>query len=50
MSSGQLRRKDDTLMFETNSGIRKFIPVEDTSDVMIFGEVDLNKRFLEFAG
>ncbi len=50
MSSGQLRRKDDTLLFENAEGIRKFIPVEDTSDVMVFGEVDLNKRFLEFAG
>lgn len=49
MSSGQLKRKDDTVYFENSEGARKFIPVEDTSDIMVFGEVDLNKRFLEFA-
>lgn len=49
MSSGQLRRKDDTLFFENVEGARKFIPVQDTSDIMVFGEVDLNKRFLEFS-
>ncbi|MDK2805643.1 MAG: CRISP-associated protein Cas1 [Thermoanaerobacterium sp.] len=46
-SDGELHRKDNTLYFEGESG-RKFIPVENTSEIMIFGEVSLNKRFLEF--
>ncbi|MDI3312555.1 MAG: type I-B CRISPR-associated endonuclease Cas1b [Thermoanaerobacterium sp.] len=46
-SDGELHRKDNTLYFEGENG-RKFIPVENTSEIMIFGEVSLNKRFLEF--
>lgn len=47
-SNGQLHRKDNTIFFESEEGDRKFIPVEDTSELMVFGDVDLNKRFLEF--
>lgn len=47
-NNGELRRKDNSLYFETD-GQRKFIPVEDTNDIFIFGEVDVTKRFLEFA-
>jgi CRISPR-associated protein Cas1 len=47
-SNGHLQRKDNTIFFESEEGDRKFIPVEDTSELMVFGEVDLNKRFLEF--
>jgi len=46
-SDGELKRKENTLYFETEEG-RKFIPVENTSEIMVFGEVTLNKRFLEF--
>ncbi|MFV9568183.1 type I-B CRISPR-associated endonuclease Cas1b [Thermoanaerobacter mathranii] len=46
-SDGELKRKDNTLFFEGENG-RKFIPVENTCEIMIFGEVTLNKRFLEF--
>ncbi|GAB6273788.1 MAG: type I-B CRISPR-associated endonuclease Cas1b [Peptococcaceae bacterium] len=46
-SSGELKRKDNTLYFETENG-RRFIPVEDTGEIMVFGEVDVNKKFLEF--
>jgi CRISPR-associated protein Cas1 len=46
-SDGELKRKDSTLFFEGENG-RKFIPVENTCEIMIFGEVTLNKRFLEF--
>jgi len=46
-SSGELARKDNTLYFEAEAG-RRFIPVEDTGEIMIFGEVDVNKRLLEF--
>ncbi|WPX08770.1 type I-B CRISPR-associated endonuclease Cas1b [Anaerocellum danielii] len=46
-SDGVLKRKNNTLFFESE-GVQKFIPVENTSEIYIFGEVDLNKRFLEF--
>ncbi|GAB7386289.1 type I-B CRISPR-associated endonuclease Cas1b [Bacillaceae bacterium] len=45
--SGELKRKDNSLCFESEEK-RKYIPVEDTNDIFIFGEVDVNKRFLEF--
>lgn len=47
-SEGDLQRKDNTLCFNSDNG-RKYLPVEDISDLFIFGEVNLNKRFLEFA-
>lgn len=47
MSSGELKRKDNTIVIEGEEG-RKFLPVETTDELMIFGEVSLNKRFLEF--
>ncbi|MCM8901263.1 type I-B CRISPR-associated endonuclease Cas1b [Caldicoprobacter algeriensis] len=46
-SSGELKRKDNTIYFENEEG-QKFIPVEGTSEIYVFGEVDINKRFLEF--
>ena len=47
LSSGELKRKDNTLLLETEEG-RQFIPVEDTQELMLFGEVTLNKSVLEF--
>jgi CRISPR-associated protein Cas1 len=46
-SSGELKRKDNTIFFESEQG-KKYIPVENTNEIFIFGEVDINKRFLEF--
>ena len=46
LSSGELKRKENTIIIEGLEG-RKFIPVETTDEMLIFGEVDLNKRFLE---
>jgi CRISPR-associated protein Cas1 len=46
-SDGELKRKENTLYFETEEG-KKYIPVENTSDIFIFGEVTINKRLLEF--
>ena len=48
-NDGELRRKDNTLYFETDGGTKKYIPVEDVSEIIVFGEVSLNKKFLEFA-
>lgn len=46
-NSGVFKRKDNTLFFENDQG-RKFLPVEDIKEIFIFGEVDLNKKFLDF--
>ncbi len=46
--NGELRRKDHSLYFETEER-KRYIPVENTNDIYIFGEVDVSKRFLEFA-
>jgi CRISPR-associated protein Cas1 len=46
-SSGELKRKDNTIYFESEEG-QKFIPVENTGEIYVFGEVNVNKRFLEF--
>jgi len=46
-SNGELARKDNTLCFESEEA-KKFIPVEDTGEIMIFGEVTVNKKLLEF--
>ncbi len=45
-SSGSLRRKDNTLLFESENG-KRVIPVKNVSDINVFGELDLNKRVLE---
>jgi CRISPR-associated protein Cas1 len=47
LNSGELKRKDNTLYFETEQG-KQFMPVEDTQELMLFGEVTLNKSVLEF--
>jgi CRISPR-associated protein Cas1 len=47
-SNGQLKRKQNTLFFENSDGQKKFIPVEDTSEILLFGEVDINKKLLDF--
>lgn len=47
-SGGELHRKDNTLFFENEEGKRKFIPVENTLEILIFGEVTINKKLLDF--
>jgi len=46
-SKGSLKRKDNTICFESSSD-RKYIPVEDVNEIFVFGEVDINKKLLEF--
>jgi len=46
-NDGEFKRKDNTLYFESDEG-RKYLPVEDIKEIFVFGEVILNKRFLEF--
>lgn len=47
-SNGDLRRKDNTLFFE-GEGKRKYLPVEQIDNIWVFGEVNVNKHFLDFA-
>ncbi len=47
-NDGRLKRKGNTLYFETEEQ-KKYLPVEDVGEIMVFGEVSLNKKFLEFA-
>ena len=47
-SNGRLKRKENTLFFETEDGIKKFIPVENTKEIYMFGEIDLNAKILNF--
>lgn len=46
-SDGELHRKQNTLYFEGEKG-RKYIPVENTGEMLIMGEVTINKKLLEF--
>ena len=46
-SSGEIHRKQNTIFFE-GSGGRKFIPIENTSALYIFGEVSITKKILEY--
>ena len=46
-SNGELKRQQNTLYFEGEKG-RKYLPVENIGEFMIFGEVSINKKLLEF--
>jgi CRISPR-associated protein Cas1 len=46
-NNGEMRRKDNTLLFETADG-KKYIPVEEVNNIWFFGEVTLNKTLLDF--
>lgn len=46
-SNGELKRQHNTLYFEGDKG-RKYLPVENVAEFMIFGEVSINKKLLEF--
>jgi len=47
LSSGRLRRHQNTLVLETDEG-KRFFPIEQVEEIHVFGEVDLNKRLLGF--
>ena len=46
-NDGQLKRKDNTLLF-IKENEKKVIPINAISEIHVFGEIDLNKRVLEF--
>lgn len=47
LKSGTLERESNTLVFVTPEK-KTYLPVKEVSSLYIFGEVNLNKRFLEF--
>ena len=47
-NSGRLHRKDNTLLFENESGEKKVLPVNDVEAIYIFSEIDLNTKLLNF--
>ena len=46
--SGRLKRKGNTVCVKTDERTRYF-PITSVRDIFVFGEVDVNKKFLEFA-
>mgnify|MGYP001046202471 CR=1 FL=1 len=46
-NDGELRRKDNTVYFETEES-KKYLPIEDIKEIYVFGEVSLNKKFLDY--
>jgi len=47
-SSGRIERKNNTISFVDEDGKRKYVPVENVKQIYFFGEVELNKKVLEF--
>ncbi len=46
-TNGSLHREGNTLCYQTEAG-KRFLPVEDIQEIMVFGEVEFNKKLLEF--
>ena len=46
-SSGELKRKDNTLFIE-NEGGKKYLPIETISEIYLFGEIAINTALLNF--
>lgn len=46
-SNGELKRRGNTIGFHSTEGTR-YVPVEAVREIAVFGEVSLNKKFLEF--
>lgn len=47
LSSGTLRRKDGALLMEAKDVPPIHVPVEAVEEILVFGEVSMNKRLLE---
>jgi len=46
LSSGRLKRKDNTIYFENEDGVKRPIPIELTNSIHFFGSVDFNTSLL----
>ncbi|WP_040214142.1 type I-B CRISPR-associated endonuclease Cas1b [Clostridium polynesiense] len=47
-NDGELKRKDNTIYFSSEGG-KKYLPVEELDNIWVFGEIDINKKLLDFA-
>lgn len=47
-NNGRLKRKDNTIYFITDEGIKRPLPIEQVDKLYIFGEVDLNTKLLNY--
>lgn len=47
-SDGRIKRRDNTIYFEDSMGSKKAIPIEDIEMLHLFGEIDLNTKFLNY--
>ena len=48
MSTGTLKRKDNTLFIDREGEKPRYLPIEQTDEILVLGEMDLNKSLLEF--
>lgn len=49
-SSGELKRKDNSITLYKDGTLKKDIPVERVKDLYIFNEIDYNSKLFEFLG
>lgn len=47
-SDGRIERHEDTLRLVTESGEKKFIPVENAEAIYLHGQIDFNTRLMSF--
>lgn len=47
-SNGRLRRKNNTIYFESEDGQKKPIPIEKIRTLHLFGEIDVNSKLLTY--
>ncbi len=47
-TNGRIRRKENTVFIENENGEKRAIPIEDIESIHLFGELDLNTKFLNF--
>lgn len=47
-NDGDLKRKDNTFYFLSGEK-KKYLPIEELDSIWVFGEVNLNKKFLDYA-
>ena len=47
-SNGRIKRKENTIYFEDEMKVKKSIPIEDVERLHLFGEIDLNTKFLNY--
>jgi len=47
-SSGRIMRRENTIYVENEKGEKKALPIEEVESLHIFGEVEMNTKFLNF--